>query len=153
MLRGATSISRQAREFATPLALSPASPRCIRCHSSDGTDGNKDARPTSSSSETEPVWVRRERERKLLEESTKNELPWALYLLFSSFVAIAAVGCIFEYVDRNPFFGLVQPESPLWAPILISLAVTGFPTSALLFKKGVDGFNEDADRQNKIDGY
>ena len=87
------------------------------------------------------------------EEATGDQFPWGLYLLFSSFVAIAAVGCIFEYVDKNPFFGIIQPDSPLWAPILLTLAITGFPTSGFLFYKGVDGFNQDADRQNKLDGY
>jgi hypothetical protein len=43
--------------------------------------------------------------------------------------AIAAVGCIFEYVDGNAFFGLIQPDSPAWAPVLLTLAVTGFPSA------------------------
>lgn len=42
-----------------------------------------------------PVWERREQDKKLKEES--KDLPFGLYLLFSSFVAIAAV---------NPFFWL-----------------------------------------------
>jgi hypothetical protein len=35
-------------------------------------------------------------------------LPWPLALLFSTFVAIAATGSIFEYIDRNPIFGVIQ---------------------------------------------
>jgi hypothetical protein len=39
------------------------------------------------------VWVRRERERQLQkEEGGSRDLPFGLYLLFSSFTAIAAVG-------------------------------------------------------------
>lgn len=56
-------------------------------------------------------------------------VPWALYLLSSSMVAIAAVGSIFEFIDKNPFFGIIQPDNPLWAPILLTLAVTGFPSA------------------------
>lgn len=150
------SLSRRATFLSHQTRATPPFHRRITCHSSGGPDANKEvvSKPSTSSSDSEPVWVRRERERKLLAEDPKNGgLPWGLYLLFSSFVAIAAVGCIFEYLDKNPFFGIVQPDSPLWAPILITLAVTGFPTSAFLFYKGVDGFNEEADRQNKIDGY
>lgn len=39
------------------------------------------------------MWVRRERERQLQkEEGGSRDLPFGLYLLFSSFTAIAAVG-------------------------------------------------------------
>lgn len=99
-----------------------------------------------------PPWIRREKERKL-QESAPQGLPWALFLLFSSFSAIAAVGSMFEYIGRNPVFGVIEPDSPLWAPILLFFAVTGLPTAGFLFFKGIQGFNEDADRQNKIDGY
>lgn len=60
-----------------------------------------------------------------------KDLPWALYLLFSSFVAIAAVGSIFEYVDKNAIFGVIGPDSPVWAPILLGMAVTGWPTAGV----------------------
>lgn len=36
-----------------------------------------------------PIWERREQEKKIQEEV--NDLPFGLYLLFSSFTAIAAV--------------------------------------------------------------
>jgi hypothetical protein len=36
---------------------------------------------------------------------------------------------VFEYIDKNPIFGVVQPDSPLWAPILGLFAVTGIPTA------------------------
>jgi hypothetical protein len=56
-------------------------------------------------------------------------LPWALYLLFSVFTAIAATGSIFEFNEKNPLFGVLPPDNPLWAPILLFFAVTGFPMS------------------------
>lgn len=37
------------------------------------------------------------------------------------------VGSIYEYANRNPIFGLVQPGNPLWAPILGFFAITGLP--------------------------
>uniref|UniRef100_A0A7S3VM01 Uncharacterized protein n=1 Tax=Dunaliella tertiolecta TaxID=3047 RepID=A0A7S3VM01_DUNTE len=106
--------------------------------------------------EEEPPWVRREKERELLAAQNAKEgfkLPWGLCLLFSVFTTIAATGSIFEYVDKNPIFGLVQPDNPLWAPILLFMAITGFPTAAYLFKLGVDGFNEFSEAQDRMDGY
>ncbi|GLC40568.1 hypothetical protein PLESTB_000044000 [Pleodorina starrii] len=100
-----------------------------------------------------PPWIRREKERELQAQQGASGLPWGLYLLFSIFTAIAAVGSIFEFVDRNAIFGVLPPENPLWAPILLFFAVTGFPTAGFLFVKGVNGFNEDAERQDKLDGY
>ncbi|KAF6253567.1 hypothetical protein COO60DRAFT_1643054 [Scenedesmus sp. NREL 46B-D3] len=78
-----------------------------------------------------------------LEAKAKPDLPWPLYLLLSSFVAIASVGSVFEYLDRNAIFGVVQPDSPLWAPVL----------GLFLFFKGVNAANEAAERQDKMDGY
>eukprot|EP00798_Chlamydomonas_sp_ICE-L_P024926 gene24926-10577_t len=102
--------------------------------------------------DADPPWVRREKEKKLQDEAPKA-LPWGLYLLFSCFVAIACVGSIFEYQYGNPIFGVIQPDNFLWAPILLGMGVTGLPTAGFLFYKGITAFNEDADRQNKLDGY
>jgi hypothetical protein len=46
-------------------------------------------------------------------ESAKGgfNLPWGLSLLFSVFTTIAAVGSIFEYVGKNPVFGILQVRS------------------------------------------
>lgn len=88
-----------------------------------------------------------------MQAEAPKQLPWGLYLLASTLTAIAAVGCIFEYIDRNPFFGIISPDSPAWAPILLTLAITGFPTAGYLFYKGVTGFNEEAERQDRLDGY
>lgn len=71
--------------------------------------------------------MRREKEREMQAKSGAAGLPWGLYLLFSCFTGIAAVGSIFEFIDRNPVFGVIEPDSPLWAPILLTFAVTGIP--------------------------
>jgi hypothetical protein len=63
------------------------------------------------------------------------------------------VGSIFEYVDKNPVFGVLQPDNPLWAPVLLFMGVTGLPTAGFLFYKGVQGANEAAELQDKMDGY
>ena len=39
------------------------------------------------------------------------------------------VGSIFEYFNQNPLFGVVQPDNPVWAPILGVFVITGFPTA------------------------
>lgn len=36
---------------------------------------------------------------------------------------------MFEYVDKNAVFGVIPPESPLWAPVLGLFAFTGIPTA------------------------
>jgi hypothetical protein len=98
--------------------------------------------------------VRRERERAAqAKEGAPGGLPWPLYLLFSAMVAIASVGSIFELSNGNALFGVIQPDSPLWAPILGLFAFTGLPTAGFLFFKGVSGANADAERQDRLDGY
>lgn len=47
-----------------------------------------------------------------------------LHLLLS---CLLQVGSIFEYLDGNAIFGVVPPDSPLWAPILGFFAFTGIP--------------------------
>ena len=98
------------------------------------------------------MWVRREREREMM----KNEafdLPFGAYLLFSSFVAIAAVGSIFEWTSKNPIFDIIEADSPLYTPILGFFAVTGLPMSGFLFYKAVASANKAAERMDKLDGY
>ncbi len=36
------------------------------------------------------------------------KVPWPLALIGSVLVAIAATGSIFEYIDKNPIFGVLQ---------------------------------------------
>ena len=43
------------------------------------------------------------------------------------------MGSIFEYANRNPIFGVVKPDSFLWAPILLFFAITGFPSAGAPF--------------------
>ncbi|KAF8072428.1 Low molecular mass early light-inducible protein HV90 [Scenedesmus sp. PABB004] len=107
--------------------------------------------PQQPPGEEEPIWVRREREREAA-AGRKGELPWPLYLLLSCFVAIASVGSVFEYFGGNPVFGVIQPDSPLWAPVLGLFAFTGLPTAAFLFLKGVNAANEAAEQQDRMDG-
>lgn len=99
-----------------------------------------------------PPWVRREREREL-QKDMPSAGPWPLYLLLSLFTAIASVGSFFEYANKNPVFGVIQPDSPLWAPILGLFAITGIPMAGFLFFKGVEGANKAAELQDKLDGY
>ena len=39
------------------------------------------------------------------------------------------IGSIFEYVNKNPIFGVLPPSNPLYAPILGLFALTGLPTA------------------------
>lgn len=103
--------------------------------------------------EDEPVWVRRERERELMAKEGSKDLPFGLYLLFSAIVAIAAIGSIFEYANKNPIFDVIYPDSPFYAPILGVFAITGVPTAGFLFYKAVSSANSEAERMDKLDGY
>jgi len=52
------------------------------------------------------------------------------------------VGSFFEFAEKNPIFGVIQPDSPLWAPILGLFAITGIPTAGawgLVFFGGGEG--------------
>uniref|UniRef100_A0A061S0U3 Uncharacterized protein n=1 Tax=Tetraselmis sp. GSL018 TaxID=582737 RepID=A0A061S0U3_9CHLO len=112
-----------------------------------------DTRPQSTKEEEDelPPWVRREREKAAAEKT--GDLPFGLYLLFSSFVAIAAVGSVFELVNGNALFGVLQPDNPFWKPILILFSVTGLPTAGFLFYKAVSAANKAADTMDSLDGY
>ena len=59
---------------------------------------------------------------------------------------------MFEYLNKNAIFGVVQPDSFLYAPILGLFAFTGLPTAGILFKKAIDAANELADRMDDQDG-
>lgn len=105
-------------------------------------------------SEEEPIWVRREREREMMKASGQDkELPFGVYLLLSAIVAIAAVGSIFEYANKNPIFDVIYPDSPLYTPILGVFALTGIPSAGYLFFKAVGAANAEAERMDKMDGY
>ena len=63
------------------------------------------------------------------------------------------VGSIYEFVNQNPIFGQLGPESPFYLPILGFFAVTGLPTAGWLFFKSVESANKAAERMDKVDGY
>lgn len=111
-----------------------------------------DAKDSTSREVEEPIWVRRERERELLKKEP-GDLPFGVYLLSSAIVAIAAVGSIFEYANKNPVFNIIYPDSPLYVPILAVFALTGLPSSGYLFYKAVSAANKEAERMDKLDGY
>lgn len=51
--------------------------------------------------EEEPIWVRRERERAAQQAAgSSGDLPFGVYLLFSSFTAIAAVSAGVALMNR-----------------------------------------------------
>ena len=54
--------------------------------------------------EEEPIWVRREREREMNKDGGPG-IPFGVYLLLSSFVAIAAVRALPCYMRRCSFLG------------------------------------------------
>jgi len=47
------------------------------------------------------------------------------------YILLEQVGSIFEIVNRNPIFGVLPPENPLWLPILSLFAVTGLPSAGV----------------------
>ena len=115
----------------------------ILVRSTGEESGNTDATKSESVKEPveadeEPIWVRREREREMMKASGQDkELPFGVYLLLSAIVAIAAVGSIFEYANKNPIFDVIYPDSPLYTPILGVFALTGIPSAGYLFFKAV----------------
>lgn len=108
---------------------------------------------TTSADDVEdiPPWERRELEKKAAME--KGGLPWPAYLGLAAIVCIASVGSCFELTYSNPIFGVVYPDSFMYKPILYWLIFTGFPLAAFLWSKGIDGANEAAELQDKLDGY
>lgn len=77
---------------------------------------------------------------------------------------------MFEFANKNAIFGVVQPDSFLWAPILGMFALTGIPTSGAcrtcsettmppnlltgyLFYKAVSAANKMSEEMDQLDGY
>jgi hypothetical protein len=48
---------------------------------------------------------------------------------------------------------VIYPDSPFYAPILGTFALTGLPTAGFLFYKSVASANKEAERMDKLDGY
>ncbi|KAL5202801.1 hypothetical protein ABZP36_013753 [Zizania latifolia] len=81
------------------------------------------------------------------------QLPFYAYLLASAITAIAAIGSIFEYANQQPVFGVVSPDSALYAPLLGFFVFTGIPTSGFLWFKAVQTANKEAEEQDRRDGF
>eukprot|EP00899_Mesostigma_viride_P010166 jgi/Mesvir1/19150/Mv01173-RA.1 len=84
---------------------------------------------------------------------SSSGVPFYVYLLASGVVAIAAVGSVFEYLYKNPVFGVLGPDSPLYPLLLGWFVFTGFPLSAWLWIKSTEAYNAQADREDSEDGY
>ena len=141
-------------------AASPASARAVRSSFAAPRRGAATlarAEEKEASSKTVddldemPPWERREMEKKAAME--KGGLPWPAYLGLAAIVTIASVGSCFELAYSNPIFGVVGSDSFAYKPILYWFIGTGFPLAAFLFVKGVEGANEAAELQDRLDGY
>ncbi|KDP24911.1 hypothetical protein JCGZ_24289 [Jatropha curcas] len=108
------------------------------------------ARPDS---DEPPPWARDEANGNDNSVKQSVELPFFVYLLASAITAIAAIGSVFEYVNKNPVFGILNSDSIFYAPVLGFFAFTGIPTSAFLWFKSVQTANKEAEEQDKRDGY
>ncbi|EFJ34325.1 hypothetical protein SELMODRAFT_69021, partial [Selaginella moellendorffii] len=102
-------------------------------------------------SDVPPPWA--SGEKKQVSSEGFQDLPYIVYLVASCLVAIAAVGSIFEYFNKNPVFGVIQPDSPFYTPVLGFFSITGIPVSAFLWFRAIKLANKDAERQDKEDGY
>ncbi|CAK9221060.1 unnamed protein product [Sphagnum troendelagicum] len=101
-------------------------------------------------SEELPPWARNEVAKP---KEQAEDLPFFVYLIASSLVAIAAVGSVFEYFNKNAIFGVVPPDSPFWAPILGIFVFTGFPSAGFLWFKAISLANKASEDQDREDGY
>lgn len=101
-------------------------------------------------SEELPPWARNEVAKP---KEQAEDLPFFVYLIASSLVAIAAVGSVFEYFNKNPIFGVVPPDSPFWAPILGIFVFTGFPSAGFLWFKAISLANKASEDQDREDGF
>jgi hypothetical protein len=153
---GARTSARRASRSAFPASVS-ATPRCVVTATRRGSVMARAEKDEATGSKTVddldemPPWERREMEKKAAME--KGGLPWPAYLGFAAIVTIASVGSCFELAYSNPIFGVVGPDSFAYKPILFWFIGTGFPLAAFLFVKGVEGANEAAELQDKLDGY
>ncbi|KAL6609746.1 hypothetical protein ACP70R_039715 [Stipagrostis hirtigluma subsp. patula] len=82
-----------------------------------------------------------------------GSVPFYAYLLASAITAIAAIGSIFEYTNQRAVFGIINPDSALYAPILGFFVFTGIPTAGFLWFKAVQTANREAEEQDRRDGF
>ena len=71
----------------------------------------------------------------------------------SAITLVAATGSCFEWTFEKPIFGVVESTSGLYKPILGWFIVTGFPLSAYLWTKGIEGANKASELTDRLDGY
>ncbi|GAB4817771.1 hypothetical protein N2152v2_004817 [Parachlorella kessleri] len=116
----------------------------------EATTSQQPASPRSTRPEDEPIWVRRERERELQAKEGGKDLPFGVYLLFSAIVAIAAVGSVFEYFNRHAIFDVIQPENPLWAPVLGVFVFTGLPMAGALTDEAAAAKAEEGPKRLRV---
>ncbi|GMH39430.1 hypothetical protein BSKO_07328 [Bryopsis sp. KO-2023] len=125
--------------------------RRVRVRASEDSEGKKAvATNAADDDEEDPIWVKREKMKEVQKESG-TDLPFFVYLLAAGVVAIAAVGSVFEYFEKNAVFGVIQPDSPFWLPILAFFSLTGLPVSGLLFFKAVESANKAAEQMDEVD--
>ncbi|KAJ7101815.1 hypothetical protein O6H91_Y577800 [Diphasiastrum complanatum] len=142
------AMKRKGSSFSVPRATPKES--SSKLESENETENLPDwAKPDS---DVPPPWARD----KSLSSSGEQQLfepPFFVYLIGSSLVAIAAVGSIFEFFNKRAVFGIIQPDSPFYTPILGFFAVTGLPTSAFLWYKSIQLANKLSEEQDKEDGF
>ena len=136
MKRNAMTFQRYPRQFLAPMMATM----------DDGKESIKE-----EEKEDIPPWERREMEKKLSKES--GEFPWPVFLLGSLITLLAATGSVFEWTFSKPIFGVVEATSGMYKPILGWFIVTGFPLSAILWTKGIEGANKASELTDKMDGY
>ncbi|GAV79027.1 hypothetical protein CFOL_v3_22492 [Cephalotus follicularis] len=102
-------------------------------------------------SDEPPPWASNEGKGSTSQQSI--EIPFGVYLAASAVTAIAAIGSMFEYVNKKPVFGVLNSDSIFYAPLLGFFVFTGIPTAAFLWFKSVQVANKEADEQDKRDGY
>lgn len=102
-------------------------------------------------SDEPPPWARDEAGQSGSQQSF--QIPFTVYLLASAITAIAAIGSVFEYVNQKPVFGVLGSDSVFYAPVLGLFAFTGIPTAAFLWFKSVQVANQEAEEQDRRDGY
>ncbi|KAM7262703.1 hypothetical protein ACFE04_000386 [Oxalis oulophora] len=102
-------------------------------------------------SDEPPPWAREDGKGSTSQE--KADFPFGFYLIASAVTAIAAVGSIFEYANQKPVFGVVNPDSLFYTPLLGFFVFTGIPVSGFLWFKSVQVANKEAEEQDKRDGF
>ncbi|CAM6115427.1 unnamed protein product [Calypogeia fissa] len=131
----------------------------VQASSSDEAPGEKGQVKTEKvpdwatpGSDELPPWAKNEHPAASSQEPAQD-VPFGVYLIGSTLVAIAAVGSVFEYFNKHAVFGVIPPDSPFYAPILGFFAITGLPTAGFLFYKSIQLANKASEEADKEDGF